>query len=87
MRSVEPKVVRSKASKPIFKSVMGVYSVRDKTWKQYGDFQTVGSAAFSPDGNKDRIHDESRMHRLINVTKGLMILDLKTGQMAPVSGI
>ena len=31
---------------------MGVYSVRDKTWKQYGDFEMVGSAAFSPDGKR-----------------------------------
>lgn len=71
--------------KPIFKSVMGVYSVRDKTWKQYGDFQTVGSAAFSPDGNKVAF----TMNRGCTINKcdeGVMILDLKTGQMAPVPG-
>jgi Tol biopolymer transport system component len=71
--------------KPIYKSVMGVYSVRDRTWKQYGDFETVGSAAFSPDGNKVAF----TMNRGCTVTicdKGLMILDLETGQMKPVPG-
>jgi hypothetical protein len=31
---------------------MGVYSLRDKAWKFYGDFCSVGSAAFSPDGKR-----------------------------------
>jgi Tol biopolymer transport system component len=62
--------------RPIFKSVMGVYSVRDKTWKQYGDFETVGSAAFSPDGNRVAFTCDD----------GLVILDLQTGQMAPIQG-
>jgi hypothetical protein len=62
--------------KPIFKSVMGVFSVRDKTWKQYGDFETVGSAAFSPDGNKVAFTCDD----------GLTILDLETGQMTTVPG-
>ena len=47
--------------RPIFKSVMGVYSVRDKTWKQYGDFYQVGSAAFSPDGTKIAFKDGSKL--------------------------
>jgi WD40 repeat protein len=67
--------------KPIFKSVMGVYSVRDKTWKQYGDFYMVGSAAFSPDGKKIAFKDEADSDR-----QRLMILDLETGQMTPVPG-
>jgi Tol biopolymer transport system component len=49
---------------------MGVYSVRDKTWKQYGDFYQVGSAAFSPDGKKVAFIDEPDSDR-----QTLMILD------------
>lgn len=67
--------------RPIFKSVMGVYSVRDKTWKQYGDFYQVGSAAFSPDGKRVAFKDEANSDR-----RRLMILDLETGQMTPVPG-
>jgi Tol biopolymer transport system component len=67
--------------RPIFKSVMGVYSVRDQTWKQYGDFYQVGSAAFSPDGKKIAFKDEADSDR-----QRLMILDLETGQMTPVPG-
>jgi Tol biopolymer transport system component len=67
--------------RPIFKSVMGVYSVRDKTWKQYGDFYQVGSAAFSPDGKKIAFKDEANSDRQV-----LMILDLETGQMTPIPG-
>ena len=65
-----------KQPKPIYKSVMGVYSVRDKTWKQYGDFYQVGSAAFSPEGNKIAFTCDD----------GLTILDLETGQMTTVPG-
>ena len=67
--------------RPTFKSVMGVYSVRDKTWKQYGDFYHVGSAAFSPDGKKIAFKDEANSDR-----QRLMILDLETGQMTPIPG-
>jgi Tol biopolymer transport system component len=67
--------------KPIYKSVMGVYSVQDKTWKQYGDFYQVGSASFSPDGKKIAFKDEADSDR-----QRLMILDLETGQMTPVPG-
>ena len=35
---------------PIYKSVMGVYSVRDKTWKQYGDFCRLDWRLFRPMG-------------------------------------
>jgi hypothetical protein len=67
--------------KPIFKSVMGVYSVQEKTWEQYGDFYHVGSAAFSPDGKKIAFKDEADSDR-----QRLMILDLETGQMTPIPG-
>jgi WD40 repeat protein len=62
--------------RPIIKNVLGVYSVRDKRWKQYGDFEMVGSAAFSPDG--------SRVAFLCD--DGLTILDIATGQMTQVPG-
>lgn len=65
--------------RPIFKSVLGVYSVRDKVWKQYGDFYNVGSAAFSPDGKKIAFIDEPNFER-----QTLMILDIETGKMTPV---
>lgn len=70
---------------PIFKSVMGVYSVRDKTWNQYGDFKIVGSAAFSPDGKRIAFDGTKGCSR-VNCDAGLMILDLETGQMTSVPG-
>lgn len=71
--------------KPIFKSVIGVYSVRDKTWMQHGDFCEVGSAAFSSDGNKVAFV-AGRGCTVASGDDGLMILDLETGQMTPVPG-
>jgi WD40 repeat protein len=71
--------------KPIFKSVMGVYSVQDKTWKQYGDFDEVGSAAFAPGGNK--VAFEMSRGCTVNICdEGLMVLDLETGRITPVPG-
>jgi Tol biopolymer transport system component len=70
---------------PITKSVLGVYSVRDKTWKQYGDFEIVGSAAFSPDGKRIAFYGEKRCGSVI-CDKGLMIADLETGQMRTIPG-
>jgi Tol biopolymer transport system component len=69
--------------RPIFKSVMGVYSVRDEAWKQYGDFERVGSAAFSPDGNKVAF-EAVRGCTVVRCDEGLMILNLETGQMTPL---
>jgi Tol biopolymer transport system component len=71
--------------KPIFKSVLGVYSVRDKTWKQYGEFEAVRSAAFSPDGNKV-VFVARRGCTVAGCDEGLMILDLETGQIMSVPG-
>ena len=69
--------------KPIYKSVMGVYSVQDKTWKQYGEFDEVGSAAFSPDGNKVAFFAQKGC-TLVRCDDGVMILDIETGQMTHV---
>ena len=71
--------------RPIFRSVMGVYSVRDKTWKQYGNFEEVGSAAFSPDGSKVAFFSQKGC-TLVHCDDALMILDLESGQMTPVPG-
>jgi Tol biopolymer transport system component len=69
--------------KPIFKSVLGVYSVQDTMWKQYGDFEIVGSAAFSPDGKSVAFDGEKRCAG-VNCDSGLMILDLETGHMRKI---
>jgi hypothetical protein len=66
-------------------SVMGVYSLRDKEWKTYGDFcqMGAGSAAFSPDGTK--IAFEATMRSASQncsfgyEKKSLLILDLASG--------
>jgi WD40 repeat protein len=70
--------------KPIFKSVMGVYSVRDKTWKQYGNFQQLGSPAFSPDEKRIAFYGE-RHCTDVNCESGLMILDIETSFMKVIS--
>jgi WD40-like Beta Propeller Repeat len=69
-----------------YKSVIGVYSLRDKTWKTYGDFcdRGAGSAAFSPDGTKIAFKASMRTQDSIcgagYETQALLILDLATGQ-------
>jgi WD40-like Beta Propeller Repeat len=71
-----------------YKSVMGVYSMRDKAWKLYGDFCFAGSAAFSPDGKRVAFLTKTRADNP-NCHAGagssaLQILDLETGQFTPV---
>jgi Tol biopolymer transport system component len=63
---------------------MGVYSVRDKAWKQYGDFEIVGSAAFSPDGKRIAF-DGEKGSTGVSRNAGLMILDLETGHMGAIA--
>jgi Tol biopolymer transport system component len=73
-----------------YKSVMGVYSVRDNTWKQYGNFCSVGLSAFSPNGKKlvFKASGSSPCTKTTNVDANgkLWILDLETGQMTPLPG-
>jgi hypothetical protein len=71
--------------RPIIKNVLGVYSVRDKTWKQYGDFEIVGSAAFSPDGKRIAFYEKKGCTADI-CDEGLMIVDLETDQMKTIPG-
>jgi hypothetical protein len=71
--------------RPIYKFVLGVYSVREKTWKQYGDFSLIGSVAFSPDGKRIAFKEEKGC-TVVGCDQDLMILDLETGQMTPVPG-
>lgn len=37
---------------PEYKFVLGVYDLHGKAWKFYGDFCSVGSAVFSPNGRQ-----------------------------------
>lgn len=73
-----------------YRSVMGLYSVRDDTWKQYGDFCRVGLPAFSPDGQKLAFKASASSPCTkttdTDANRKLMILDLETGQMTPVPG-
>jgi hypothetical protein len=83
---IKPGCVQPRSAK--YKSVMGVYSMRDKAWKLYGDFCFVGSAAFSPDGKKLAFEvttrpDDPRFNSL-PYPDVLMILDLETGQFTPI---
>jgi len=68
---------------------MGLYSVRDNSWKFYGDFCDAGSATFSPDGTK--VAFEARGKKLDGPnclsSHGLFvltILDLATGKLTTV---
>ena len=77
--------VHGPRKRTIYKSVMGVYSLKNKAWKQYGDFCFVGSAAFSPDGKQVAFEADTRTDdRRFNSPRSLMILDLDTGQIKPV---
>jgi hypothetical protein len=73
---------------PKYKSVMGVYSLRDKAWKFYGDFCLVGSAAFSPDGNKIAFMGKERLGNpdcgYVYGSDLLQILDIESGQLTSV---
>jgi len=71
-----------------YKSVMGVYSLRDKAWKFYGDFCLVGSAAYSPDGTRIAFMGKERLGNpdcgYVYGSDLLHILDLQSGLLTPV---
>jgi len=58
---------------------LGVYSLTQKAWKTYGDFEEIGRPAFSPDGSRlafvAKRHDKDE----------LLILELSTGAMQSLS--
>jgi WD40 repeat protein len=74
--------------RPIYRSVLGVFSLHEKTWKLYGDYCFVGSAAFSPEGNevafKATIRSDDPRFTGSSFSGGVLILDLKTGQLRPI---
>jgi len=87
----DPSVVTCALPGPTqYKSVMGVYSLRDKTWKTYGDFcpMGAGSAAFSPDGTeiafKAQIRTDYPSCDSGHSRNALLILDLAKGQFTEV---
>jgi dipeptidyl aminopeptidase/acylaminoacyl peptidase len=82
-------VVCPMADTPKRKSVMALYSIRNKSWKLYGDFCPggVGSATFSADGTKVAFSAKSRSGNPdcdSNPDK-LQILDLATGKLTPIT--
>lgn len=72
-----------------YKSVMGVYSLRDRSWQFYGDFcpNRVGSAAFSRDGTKVAFTSRSSAGNQDCATNPafLQLLDLETGELRAIS--
>jgi hypothetical protein len=68
---------------PIYKSVLGTFSLKDKKWKLYGDFCFVGSAAFSPDGSevafKAATRPDDPRFSSFRDRDMLLILDLRSG--------
>jgi hypothetical protein len=71
-----------KMKAPIRKSVLGVYSVKDKSWKFYGDFcvNGVGSTTFSADGKRIAFFasESSNNANCQSFSFGLHILDLQS---------
>jgi Tol biopolymer transport system component len=71
-------------------SVLGVYSLIDKSWKTYGDFcrNGVGSAVFSPDGTKvafaSKAGFSSGSRPCRDNPSELQILDMTTGTLTPI---
>lgn len=71
-----------------YKSVMGVYSLPNKAWRLYGDFCSVGSAAFSPDGRRIAFMGKERSANpnceYVYGSDSLQILDLETGRLTAI---
>lgn len=55
---------------------LGVYFIAEQRWKTYGDFDDIGTTAFSPDGSRIAFVAEEPENR-----DALLILDIATGKM------
>ena len=79
-----------KSHKERIRSVLGVFSVTDKTWKTYGDFcgESIGSAVFSPDGTKVAFVSQPASPTgngyCFENARVLQILNLATGGIKPI---
>jgi hypothetical protein len=88
----DPTLVTCALPGPIqHKSVMGVYFIRDKSWKLYGDFcpyDRAGPAAFSPDGTKIAFKATIRTDQTScdsgYAKHALLFLDLASGQFTQI---
>jgi Tol biopolymer transport system component len=60
--------------------VFEIYSVTRQTWKNYGDFEKIGVAAFSPDGSRVAFAAVPAGGRGV-----VLILDLSSGEMTPLA--
>ena len=72
------------------KSVLGIFSIADKTWKTFGDFcgESIGWVAFSPDGTKVAFASKpavaSRDGYCFENATVLQVLDIATGKLTPI---
>src|SRR5919204_379880 len=58
--------------------MLGVYSIAEKGWKTYGDFDDIGQPAFSPDGSQ--IAFVADRHK----KEELLLLDVSSGTMKSI---
>ena len=56
---------------------MGIYSIAEQKWRNYGEFDDIGAAAFSPDGSKVAFVAEQNDRE-----KELLMLDVATGKIS-----
>jgi len=86
--SKSPSVARPNRDEQDVKSVLGVYSLHNKSWNIFGDFcpDEVSSVSLSPDGTKVAFTSKSKrgnQHCFDNPTV-LQILDIGTGEFTVV---
>lgn len=79
-----------KSRKERIKSVLGIFSIADKTWKTFGDFcgESIGWVVFSPDGTKVAFASKPAFASgdgyCFENTTVLQILDIATGKLTPI---
>ncbi|HEY6369148.1 MAG TPA: hypothetical protein VIX37_01095 [Candidatus Sulfotelmatobacter sp.] len=61
---------------------LGVLSVKDQGWRTYGDFESIGVPAFSPDGAKVAFAAEQ-----VARTRSFLILDTSSGETVAVGAL